>query len=63
MRRPLFPSTRRKAVCVVQIVGLILSISPVITRPASAWIAAAALAALSYSFLTDTVWLWRRSDQ
>jgi phosphatidylglycerophosphate synthase len=63
MRRPLVPSMRRKAVCVVQIAGLILSISPVITRPASAWIAAAALAALSYSFLTDTVWLWRRSDQ
>jgi len=63
LRRPLFASIRRKAICVVQIAGLILAIAPAITRPASAWIAAASLAALSYSFLTDTVWLWRRSDQ
>jgi phosphatidylglycerophosphate synthase len=61
--RPLFPSIRRKAICVVQIVGLILTISPAVPWPASAGLAAVSLAALSYSFLTDTVWLWRRSDE
>jgi len=61
MREPLFPSVRRKAICVVQIVGLILTILPPIVPPASEWLAAASLAALVYSFLVDTVWLWRRA--
>jgi phosphatidylglycerophosphate synthase len=61
MREPLFPSVRRKAICVVQIVGLILTILPPIVPPASEWLAAASLAALAYSFLVDTVWLWRQA--
>lgn len=61
MREPLFPSVRRKAICVVQIVGLILTILPPIVPPASDWLAAASLAALAYSFLVDTVWLWRQA--
>lgn len=61
MREPLFPSVRRKTICVVQIVGLILTILPPIVPPASEWLAAASLAALAYSFLADTVWLWRQA--
>jgi phosphatidylglycerophosphate synthase len=59
MSRPLPPSRRRQTICVVQVIGLLLTLLPAITPPASAWIAAASLAALSYSFLVDIVWLWR----
>ena len=61
MQQPLFPSVRRKAICIVQITGLMLAILPEIPHPYSAQLAAASLAALSYSFLVDTVWLWRRA--
>jgi phosphatidylglycerophosphate synthase len=61
MRQPLFPSVRRKAICVVQTVGLILTILPPIVPPASEWLAAVSLATLVYSFLVDTLWLWRHA--
>jgi len=61
MREPLFPSVRRKAICVVQTAGLILTILPPIVPPASEWLAAVSLAALVYSFLVDTLWLWRHA--
>ena len=61
MQRPLFPSFRRKTICVIQIVGLILTILPPIVPPASEWLAAVSLAALAYSFLVDTLWLWRHA--
>ncbi|HMJ86288.1 MAG TPA: CDP-alcohol phosphatidyltransferase family protein [Vicinamibacterales bacterium] len=61
MREPLFPSVRRKAICVVQTAGLILTILPPIVPPASEWLAVVSLAALVYSFLADTLWLWRRA--
>jgi phosphatidylglycerophosphate synthase len=61
LRAPLPPSRRRQMVCVVQIAALIAAIVPVIAPPASATIAALALAALSGSFLIDVVWLWRRA--
>jgi len=61
MREPLFPSVRRKGICVVQTAGLILTILPPIVPPASEWLAAASLAALVYSFLVDTLWLWRHA--
>jgi phosphatidylglycerophosphate synthase len=60
LQRTLFPSFRRKAVCVVQIAGLLLALVPSIAPPASRGVAAGSLAALLYSFLADTVWLWRR---
>jgi phosphatidylglycerophosphate synthase len=59
LRQPLPPSVRRKTVCVVQIVGLIIVLGPIITPPLSTWLAAIGLAILGYSFLIDTVWLWR----
>ncbi|MGH9139763.1 MAG: CDP-alcohol phosphatidyltransferase family protein [Vicinamibacterales bacterium] len=61
LREALPPSRRRQAICVAQIVGLTLAMVPSINPPASTLVAAAALAALSYSFLVDIVWLWRRA--
>lgn len=54
------PSTRRKAVCVVQIVTLIVALSPLAPWPSSAAIAAAGLAWLTWSFAVDVLWLARR---
>jgi phosphatidylglycerophosphate synthase len=58
MARPLFPSRRRQAVCVLQIVGSSLVMLPVVSPPASVWLAATLLGALSASFLVDVLWLW-----
>lgn len=62
MTRELFTSTRRKVICVVQIVGLTVVLLPALVPPASAWLSATLLALLSYSFLADTVWLWQQRD-
>ncbi len=63
MTRPLIGSFRGKAICVVQIAGLITALWPDVERPWSTWIAGASLAALAYSFAVDTWWLWvRRAD-
>jgi phosphatidylglycerophosphate synthase len=59
LREPLFASRRRQAICVVQILALTLAILPAIQPPLSTVIAAAALAALAWSFLVDTRWLLR----
>jgi len=61
MERPLLPSRRRQAVCVIQIVALIVVVSPIAGRPESGLIAAAALVVLAGSFLVDTVWLVRQT--
>ena len=61
MRRPLPPSLRRKAVCVAQVAALIACVCPWIAWPASAWLAAAGVLALLYSFAIDTLWLARRA--
>jgi phosphatidylglycerophosphate synthase len=57
MERPLEPSRRRQAVCVIQIVALITVVLPVVTRPTSTAVAAGALAVLAVSFVVDTWWL------
>ena len=62
MAAPLPPSRRRQTVCVAQVVGLIIAVSPVVQSPASAAIAGAALAALVYSFFIDTLWLTRQAS-
>lgn len=61
LRRPLQPSRRRKAVCVLQIVSLLLALAPFITPPWSGSVAAAGLLLLCYSFTIDIVWLWRQA--
>jgi len=57
MDRPLEPSRRRQAICVIQIVALIAVIEPFVTPPFSVAIAAAALGMLGGSFAIDTRWL------
>jgi len=59
LARPLLPSRRRQAVCVIQIAGLCATLTPILAPPPSAIVAAAALVALAASFLIDVVWLWR----
>ena len=58
---PLPPSSRRKAICVVQIVGLAAVVSPVVAVPASMVVALATLGTLTWSFAVDTLWLRRHS--
>lgn len=53
LEAPLPESMRRKAVCVVQIAALGLLLLPQIEPPHSVWIAAMALALLTWSFAVD----------
>ena len=62
LQAPLPPSRRRQTICVVQIVALMLAVVPSVPPAVSAPIAAVALAALLYSFLVDTLWLWQRDS-
>jgi phosphatidylglycerophosphate synthase len=61
MGRPLAPSLRGKTICVIQLVVLMIVLLPPLTPRWSARLAAAGLLVLSYSFLVDTLWLWRTS--
>jgi len=61
LRRPLFPSQRRKAIAVVQMVALIVAIAPFVPPMLSVPVAAIALLALALSFLLDVAWLRRQS--
>ncbi|MFO1144615.1 MAG: CDP-alcohol phosphatidyltransferase family protein [Amaricoccus sp.] len=61
LARPLLPSRRRDAVCVLQVATLGLLLAPPVTHPLSTALAAAALAALAASFATDVAWLLRRA--
>lgn len=63
LARPLPPSLRRKAVCVAQIVCLIVGLGPVIGPGLASTLAALGLAALLYSFAVDVAWLARRRYQ
>ncbi|GIX26008.1 MAG: hypothetical protein KatS3mg122_3239 [Caldimonas sp.] len=60
LARPLPPSLRRKTVCVVQIVTLIIALGPSIPSGAAALIAGAGLLLLTYSFAVDVRWLIQR---
>jgi phosphatidylglycerophosphate synthase len=59
MQGPLTPTLRGRIICTVQTTALVLAIVPAITPPLSTVIAALGLAALGYSFLVDTLRLWR----
>ena len=56
------PSVRRQAVCVVQIVALIVALAPIVTPPLSTAISAVGLAILTWSFYVDIAWLARHRD-
>lgn len=62
LRRPLPPSVRRQAICVVQVSGLIIAIAPIVPPDVARAVAAIALVALAYSFFVDVRWL-ARSDR
>ena len=59
MRRPLSPTNRARAICIVQLITLMIALLPAVHRPASAIVAGAGLAALTYSFGVDTWRLWQ----
>jgi phosphatidylglycerophosphate synthase len=59
MTRPLTPTLRGRAICVIQIGVLLVVMLPSVVPPASTAIAAAGVAVLAYSFAVDTWWLWR----
>ncbi|MFN7916472.1 MAG: CDP-alcohol phosphatidyltransferase family protein [Vicinamibacterales bacterium] len=59
MNAPLPASQRRKAVCVVQIVGLGLIVSPLMAPPVSIAAAAITLILLTWSFGVDVRWLYQ----
>ncbi len=50
-------SLRRKAVCVVQGIGLIVCLAPIVPPELASYAAAGALALLVYSFAVDVIWL------
>lgn len=60
MRAPLPPSIRRRIVCAVQIIALLVALWPLVSPNVSVAAATLGLGALSYSFLVDTMWLWER---
>jgi phosphatidylglycerophosphate synthase len=61
IEQPLPPSRRRQTVCVLQIGGLLIALTPCVVPPISTFVAASALAALVYSFSVDVLWLSHRA--
>lgn len=59
MQRPLAPTRRGRVICLVQIVALIVAVAPIIPPRVTGVVAAGGLLTLAYSFLVDTVRLWR----
>ena len=59
LRSELFPSFRRKLVCVIQGIALLVALGPIIPAPMALTVSALALAMLTWSFAVDTVWLLR----
>lgn len=59
LQAPLFPSLRRKTVCVIQITALCLMLSPLLDARQAMLVGAVALLCLGGSFLRDILWLYR----
>jgi phosphatidylglycerophosphate synthase len=59
---PLRSTLRGKTIAVVQYIGLSVALAPIITPPFSTLVAAVTLAALSWSFAVDVMWLRREAD-
>jgi phosphatidylglycerophosphate synthase len=62
MAGPLTPTRRGKAIAVTQFVGLSAALLPAVPPPASAVVAAATLAGLTWSFALDIARLWRQRE-
>ena len=61
LSQPLFASFRRKAVCVWQVVALLLALTPLTSHTLASLLAISALISLTYSFGFDVRWLYRNS--
>lgn len=59
---PLFPSWRRKAVCVLQLTVLVLALVPIVPALAAQMLCLGGLAFLCYSFAVDLIWLTAKSS-
>jgi phosphatidylglycerophosphate synthase len=62
LRAQLPSSLRRKTICIVQSTTLLICLGPIIPIELAHWVAAAGVALLSWSFATDTVWLYRQRN-
>ena len=60
LSEPLFASLRRKAVCVWQVVALLLALTPLTSHLAASLLAISALISLMYSFGADVKWLYHQ---
>ena len=63
LSKPLFKSFRRKAVCVWQVVALLVALTPLTSHLFSNLIAVSALISLTYSFGLDIWWLYRKRQR
>ena len=61
LRAELYPSLRRKIVCVIQVGVLCLMLYPFVSTSVATLLGMVALFCLSYSFATDVLWLLRRN--
>ncbi|PKG53738.1 MULTISPECIES: CDP-alcohol phosphatidyltransferase family protein [Vreelandella] len=61
LAEPLFESFRRKAVCVWQVVALLLALTPLTSHLVASLLAISALLSLLYSFGIDVWWLSRKT--
>ena len=57
------PSFRRKVVCVIQGIALLVALGPIIPGPLAVGVSAVALASLLYSFGVDALWLLRKRGE
>ncbi|RBI66414.1 CDP-alcohol phosphatidyltransferase [Vreelandella sulfidaeris] len=63
LSKPLFESFRRKAICVWQVVALLLALTPLTSHLMSSLLAISALLSLLYSFGFDVWWLYRQAKR
>lgn len=63
LKAPLFASFRRKAVCVWQVVALLLALTPLTSPLATSLLALSALITLIYSFGFDVWWLYQKRQR
>lgn len=61
LNAPLYPSLRRKTVCVIQVGALCLMLCPWLSATQAVAVGALALLSLSYSFAVDVWWLLRQN--
>ncbi|WGI26432.1 CDP-alcohol phosphatidyltransferase family protein [Halomonas alkaliantarctica] len=63
LSKPLFDSFRRKAICVFQVVALLLALTPITSHLVASLLAISALFSLLYSFGVDVWWLYQKTQR